>query len=210
MKDYSQYGEQRAILKVLGFDWQTGEGPPGRLLEIGAWDPIDKSNSRALIELGWSAVLFEPSPGPLRKLVKEYGNNPKVEVVGIPVTVGRGFLKLRVTDDALSAETSNELHLGKWGKVGGFYGTMTSYSIPMLSVLKDWGNFDFVSIDTEGTSIDLFEELLGGCKNAHFAELPRCVCVEHDSHFERMEKLTKASGYRLAFLNDCNAVLERE
>jgi hypothetical protein len=210
MKDYSQYGEQRAILKVLGFDWETGEGPQGRLLEIGAWDPIDKSNSRALIEMGWSAVLFEPSPGPLRKLVKEYGNNPKVEVVGIPVTVGRGFLKLRVTDDALSAETSNEVHLGKWGNVGGFYGTMTSYSIPMLSVLKDWGSFDFVSIDTEGTSVDLFEELVGGCKHAHFAELPRCVCVEHDSHFERMEKLTKASGYRLAFLNDCNAVLERE
>jgi hypothetical protein len=210
MKDYSQYGEQAHILKALGI---TGPGPfldNRRLLEIGAWDPIDKSNSRALIEMGWSAVLFEPSPGPLRKLVKEYGNNPKVEVVGLPVTVGRGFLKLQVTDDALSAEASNEVHLGKWGKVGGFYGTMTSYSIPMLSVLKDWGSFDFVSIDTEGTSVDLFEELVAGCKNGGLADLPRCVCVEHDSHFEVMELLTKESGYRLAYLNDCNAVLERE
>jgi hypothetical protein len=205
MKDYSQYGEQRAILKVLGFDWETGEGPQGRLLEIGAWDPIDKSNSRALIELGWEAVLFEPSPGPLRKLAKEYGNNPKVEVVGLPVTVAESpFFKLRVTDDALSAEPSNEVHLAKWGKVGGFYGTMTTWALGIYLIWIHYGPFDFVSIDTEGTSVDLFAELL----RQHAR--PRCICVEHDSQFDRMKTLTKESGYRLAFLNDCNAVLERE
>lgn len=113
--DYSQYGEQKYILKALGIKPDTftehahpvgcpcghcdGKGsvvqtafvsikPMGRLLEIGAFDAFAMSNSRALIELGWSAVLFEPSPGPLRALVKEYGNNPKVEVVAAAVIVG--------------------------------------------------------------------------------------------------------------------------
>ena len=58
MKDYSQAAEQPHILKAF-------EGrPPGRLLDIGAWNPFTFSHSRALIEMGWFGVLVEPSPGP--------------------------------------------------------------------------------------------------------------------------------------------------
>ena len=203
MKDYSQYGEQHYILKALGI---TGPGPfttTGRLLEIGAWDPFDKSNSRALIELGWSAVMFEPSPGPLRNLVREYGNNPKVDVFGLPVTLNGGFIELTVTDDALSAEPSNEAHLKKWGKVGGFYGTMSTWAVSLDDIME-MGLFDFISIDTEGTSVDLFRGLIE--RQAR----PRCVCVEHDAQYDPLKALCGEFGYRLAYLNDCNAVLEGE
>ena len=210
MTDYSQNGEQKYILKALGYgDWMGADlataRPPGRLLDIGAWNAKTFSNSRALIELGWSAVLFEPSPGPLKGLVEEYGNNPRVEVVGCPVTLHGGPVKLRVTEDALSAEADNAEHLKKWDGYG-FYGTMTSYSVPFPFVFAAWGQFDFVSIDTEGTSVDLFRKL------CYMKSRPRCVCLEHDSCWPEIEAAAKAGGYHLMHPpeeNGINVVLER-
>lgn len=213
MKDYSQYGEQKYILQALGrndphYPLSVGDPyiKPGRLLEIGAFDPFEMSNSRALIELGWSAVMFEPSPGPLRALVKEYGNNPKVEVVGLPVSVSGGFLKLRLTDDAVTADAENLGHLEKWRGYG-FYGTMTSCAVMVDEIVEHWaGQFDFVSIDTEGTSVDIFDRLV-----KVFQPLPRCVVVEHDNRWEEMRKAAELGGYRLMHdpkENGTNVVLE--
>lgn len=61
MKDYSQNNEQAIILKYFG-------SQRGTVLDIGANDGITLSNSRALIELGWSAVLVEPAEIAFRKL----------------------------------------------------------------------------------------------------------------------------------------------
>jgi hypothetical protein len=225
MKDYSQYGEQKYILQALGrndphYPLSVGDPyiKPGRLLEIGAFDPFAMSNSRALIELGWSAVIFEPSPGPLKSLVKEYGNNPKVEVVGLPVSLPDfTFMKLRITDDAVSADATNQAHLKKWEGYG-FYGTMTTYAVPLDRVFDLWGPFDFVSIDTEGTSVDLFMEM---CRLVWYAgnenlplkgrQRPRCVVVEHDNRWDEMRKAAELGGYRLMHdpkENGTNVVLE--
>ncbi len=208
MKDYSQYGEQKYILAALGFvGGADGEpiGKSGRLLEIGAFDPFAMSNSRALIELGWSAVMFEPSPGPLRSLVKEYGNNPRVEVVGCAVTANGGdFLKLRITDDAVTANAANEAHLKKWEGYG-FYGTMTAATFSLARVFDRWGSFEFVSLDTEGTSVDLFKWLI------YLGQRPRCVVVEHDNRWDEMRKAAEQGGYRLMHdpkENGTNVVLE--
>jgi FkbM family methyltransferase len=214
MTDYSQSGEQKYILKALGYSQREGEmmiGPPsGRLLDIGAWNAKTFSNSRALIELGWSAVLFEPSPGPLRGLVEEYGSNPRVEVVGLPVvglpvSIAGGFMELRVTDDALSADAGNVEHLKKWEGYG-FYGTMTTRAVSLLDIYRAWdGNtFDFVSIDTEGTSVDLFAQMISDYWR------PRCVCVEHEERWEELRKAAEAGNYRLVSPPEgsINAILE--
>ena len=212
--DYSQYGEQKYILEALGvYEGQPAYTKPPRLLEIGAFDPFAMSNSRALIELGWSAVLFEPSPGPLRALVKEYGNNERVEVVGCAVVrLATGPLKLRLTDDAVSADAGNEAHLKKWEGYG-FYGTMTTWPLSLGFVMERWGPFDFVSIDTEGTSVDLFCELVQVCANSDWGrpKRPRCVVVEHDNRWDEMRKAAELGGYRLMHdpkENGTNVVLE--
>ena len=54
MTDYTQHGEQKYFLEVLGA--LVPNTQPGRLLEIGAWEPKTFSNSRALIELGQSGI----------------------------------------------------------------------------------------------------------------------------------------------------------
>lgn len=216
--NYSQGDEQRYILEVLGYEVGAEATPlgvmrgekPGRLLEIGAYHATELSNSRALIELGWSAVLFEPSPGPLKGLVQEYGDNPRVEVVGLPVSIRNEFLKLRVTDDAVSADARNGVHLATW-KDHGFYGTMTTWAVSIFSVLNGWGPsngwgpFDFISIDTEGTSVDLFVEML---HSWNALPKPRCICVEHNNRWDELKAAADAAGYEGVFRNGENLVLK--
>lgn len=66
MKDFSQQGEQAVILKYFG-------DQRGVALDVGANDGITLSNSRALVGLGWSAVLVEPAAPAFRKLLQNYG-----------------------------------------------------------------------------------------------------------------------------------------
>jgi len=193
MTDYSQHGEQQYILEALRpIICPEGTGKPqlGRLLDIGAWNAKTFSNSRALIELGWSAVLFEPSPGPLRGLVEEYGKNPRVEVVGAAVTLGGGMLKLRCTDDALSADVNNAEHFKTWAGYG-FYGDMWTNSVSLAAVFANWGDVDFVSLDTEGSSVALFSEMV------RLKKKPRCVVVEHENQWEFLKEAAQHGGYRL-------------
>lgn len=217
MTRYTQGHEQEHILKALGAIDHADGGLPiigkGRLLEIGAWEPKTFSNSRALIELGWSAVLFEPSPGPLKALVQEYGNNARVEVVGLPVTefgfkggVRRkgNYLELRVTDDALSTDADNTEHLKKWENYG-FYGNLTTWAVSIEEVFEHWGaesGFDFVSIDTEGSSVDLFRAMI------RLGNRPLCVCVEHNDRWEHLRELAEYARYDLVFRSGENVVLK--
>lgn len=186
--DYSQSGEQAAILKACG---ET----VGRYLDIGAYHPTTFSNTRALYERGWSGVMVEPSPLPFEALLREYGNDDRVTLICAAVDVSdEGLVKLYATQDALS--TTNEQWYGELNKRagyrGGFYG---SFFVPTVSIdrLMDFGPFDFVNIDTEGSSEALAWEVLWDMK-----PLPKCICVE-TIH-------VNLDGYDIAFENDTNRV----
>src|ERR1022692_1173497 len=76
MKSYSQYGEDLIILAALPMIWEATRlrfpeiSQTGTFLDIGAWHPTIFSNTRALIERGWSGVIIEPSPGPFINLMR--------------------------------------------------------------------------------------------------------------------------------------------
>ena len=58
VKDYSQNGEQAEILRVfdtIGID-------KGHLVDLGAGDGYTMSNSRALLEKGWTGDLYDGDP----------------------------------------------------------------------------------------------------------------------------------------------------
>lgn len=58
MKDYSQNGEQRVILetlKAVGIE-------KGHLVDLGAGDGVTMSNSRALLDKGWTGDLYDGDP----------------------------------------------------------------------------------------------------------------------------------------------------
>lgn len=196
---YSQFLEEHYILAAF-----AGGNSPRALLDIGAFHATDKSNSRALIELGWSAILIEPSPGPLLGLVKEYGHAPiseSVQVIGACVGLEQGLVKFHVTDDAVS--TSDQGNFELWSEKGGFYGTMLSPVITLEQISNQFGGFDFCSIDAEGVSVDLFLRMMS------LQWEPHCICLEHDNRLAEILQAASARGYCSTYANGTNVILVR-
>ena len=63
---YSQYGEDQ----IIAAEFLRRESANRFFLDIGAWHPTIFSNTRLLIEQGWSGVIIEPSPGPFINLMR--------------------------------------------------------------------------------------------------------------------------------------------
>ncbi len=171
-----------------------------RLIEIGAWDAIDKSNSRALIELGWSGLLVEPSPGPLKNLVREYSGCDRVQILSAAVTVEGGYLDLEITDDAVSQPTGPRIE--EWRQNGGFYGRLTVPAIKAADLFERFGaGVEFVSFDVEGSSVDLFKAM------CDLGPRPRVVVLEHDSRYVEVAQIAEAANYQQVHLNGTNVIL---
>jgi hypothetical protein len=72
--DYSQFGEDKIIEKILG-----KIGIKNRYcLEIGAGDGRQLSNTLVYRELGWSALLIEMNPNQIQDLLNNAGENSTV------------------------------------------------------------------------------------------------------------------------------------
>lgn len=193
---YSQRDEERWILEICSNE-RLGRPACPIALDIGAWNPKVFSNTRALIQSGWRALLIEPSPGPVRDLVKEYAAEEFIEVIAAAVGTEAGLLKMRVTDDAVSGNTGPQ-----WDNAGGFYGWLTVPVITIPDILQRYGSFEMVSIDTEGTSVNLFMELLKTLMR------PACVVVEHDNRIVEIMAAAQESGYTSRYISEENVVLE--
>ena len=195
---YSQYDEEKYILNALE-NWIPVGG--GRFLDIGAWNAKDKSNTRALYELGWSGVLIEPSPGPMLNLLAEYGDDPRITLVMGAVTVEPGLVRLHITDDAVS--TTDEATFDKWKGTAKYIGSLHTPGIPLQYIAQHFGGFDFVNIDAEGTSTELlFEMISQGWQT-------KCICVEHDGREGEIISRVTPAHYHVVYGNETNLVLVR-
>lgn len=190
---YSQYGEDAAIF--------ANTPDSGRFLDIGAWHPTQFSNTRLLWERGWSGVMFEPSPGPLQNLAREYGNDDRVTVVGCAVGVERGLITMHLTEDAVS--TSDPETFRKWKTAGGYYGKARLWAMSFDDVITQFGAFDLINLDAEGISVDLLHRLL------RYEMYPACICVEHDGRESEVIQAATARGYKIVYGNGTNLVLAR-
>lgn len=194
-KIYSQNDEQTAILAAC-------PELSGKFLDIGAWNAFDKSNTRALFERGWSGVLVEPSPEPFAGLLEEYRNSDRVSLVNALVGFDTNKVPMYVTADAVS--TTHEPTYQKWKG----YATYRPEPIHVQAVTLEHlfgqhGSFDFVSIDAEGMSVDLFHRLLA------LGHRPKCICLEYDDRMpEAMNAATRAR-YVATYSSAENIVLVR-
>src|SRR5882672_403154 len=182
---YSQADEERYIVEAVSHFANTG-----KLLDIGAWHPTEFSNSRRLIELGFSAILIEPSPEPFLSLLKEYGDSEKHILICAAVWLEAGLIKLHATADAVS--TIDDKEYARWKETGGFYGSFLTNAITMDDIFNRYGgNFEFVNFDAEGVSVDLFLRML------ELGPRPKCCCVEIDQgRDEELASRAQAAGYR--------------
>lgn len=183
---YSQGGEENAILHCV-----CDKGYPTNFLDIGAFDGVKYSNTRALALAGWRGVLVEPCP--------------------------RNFYALRENCKDLAglqfvnAALGHEMRLIEFVDSGDEYARKsTQYGQSPIFVMElTWkhlldtfpGPWTVVSIDTEGTSASLFMSM------PIEAMSPRVICVEHDNRATELAVYGEKYGYQVACLNQENIVL---
>lgn len=202
---YSQSNEQELILKHLG-DVQENRR---MFLDIGAFDPRCFSNTRKLIEDGWSGVMVEASPFCMANLIEEYKENPRIILVNAVVVAennNEGYLTdFYVTKDAVS--TGDTAHKKVWeGTVQYARTRMPVVDIRHLLGSREMpDHYEFVNIDIEGTTQEVLAAFL---KIDRFR--PRVICVEHNIHQqESVRAIAEAGGYFVAETTTENFILVR-
>ena len=191
---YSQNNEEQIILKYLG-------DSTGTFLDIGAYDGITFSNTYELVKRGWKGVMVEASPRTFIKLqdnVKEFKNN--LTLVNACIVSDDQKL-VEFYDNIQATATHNLPNVEKWKKATPFdmIAVMTCHHKTLLE--KVGHMYDFVNIDVEGSSTDLFMCL--------YDELPdvKIWCVEHDGNDKAI--IEKAKGCKVLLRNGENLILAK-
>jgi len=169
---YSQNNEEQIILDYFK-DFK------GHLLDIGANDGITLSNSRKLIELGWTGDLVEPSPNAFKKLKKLYSRKKKTKVHNIAIADKSETMTFYVSGEHLGNGDTDLLSTlslkdkQKWEST-------TEYKTIEVQALtfKDFNSlnikYDFINIDVEGLDVEILKQL-------DLNELEcKCLCIEHN------------------------------
>ena len=201
---YSQNDEQTHILNY--FDILEGEKIDHvmRFLEIGAYDPIALSNTRALVELGWQGVYVEPAPDNAARFLKEYKNRDDIILVNAAIGLKSELVRFYDSGgDALS--TMSPEHMVKWNNV-----KFTPYFTKTITLDELFAavgsNFSFINLDVEGLNRDLFHALpLKELKENGL----RLLCVEHDGFYEEMKSAMVDLGYSVLSFNGENLIFGR-
>ena len=192
---YSQHDEEKLILDAVG-----GLNAADRtVLDIGAYDGVGKSNSRALIERGWRAFLVEAAVGPFEKLLALYAGNPRVTL--LHAAMGPENRIVEFFDYGMEqAGTTIEAQCAKWSGL-----TPRRYWVPQVTVrtmlAQLGGSADVLTIDTEGSSF----EILRDCPVD--AWCPAVIVVEHDGRMSEISAWGREKRYKVVAVNGENMVL---
>jgi len=189
---YSQNDEERFVVEFFK------NSPTGRFLDVGAFDGINLSNTRRLLEIGWSGVLVEPmwrSFGELINNCQPYLD--RVTLVSAAVGSESGLAKLWVDD----------YHDRKWSTtINRDLVNIGSIMIPnpantMVSVIKFdelWplGPFNYISIDAEWEDFKILKS-----QDAQKWRTAKLLTIETRSPEERheMKLLFKSWGFDVVY-----------
>ena len=194
---YSQNREEEILLSNLPKE--------GYLLDIGAHDGKQWSNSRALIEQGWKAILVEPSPVVFVELMNNTADyRETVQLANMALTSGNEDIVTFYDSIGDGISGYDEAHLIKWGKPM----TWRPMFINLVNVkkfLKHVGyDFEFINIDTEGTNWEILTAI-------PWSQMTRIkmVCVEYDNKAPEMTDFMKDNGFALVHRNGENLIFEK-
>ena len=195
---FSQGGEEKIILGAT----EMLDGPRC-VLDIGAYDGLTYSNSAALINKGWNAVLIEPCPFAFAKLMVRYADNPRVKLINAAMGMENRLVAFWDFQDDLCS-TTIEGNADLWAKTGRkckkyWVAQMT----PAMLVNEVAGGYDVISIDAEGVSVEILKSLPIG------AWIPKVICVEHDQRLVEAADWGREKGFQPAYLDAQNLILTR-
>ncbi len=167
---YSQGLEEKHIIEFFGTT-------KGTVLDIGANDGKTFSNSLRLIELGWDAVLVEPSPACNKKIIELHGNNNVSKInlckCAIGETTGKAVFHEsgQLNDPSLHGAENISLvstlipeEKKRWDslKMPWTEYNVKVYSWPdFLKYInhKEGDKFDFISLDAEGMDLAILKQI---------------------------------------------------
>jgi FkbM family methyltransferase len=176
----------------------------GRFLDIGSYDGVLYSNTRAFAMRGWEGVCLEPSRPVFEELCNLYPlSRSKVRCHQAAVTVDNdGEIDLYETPDPVS--TTEIFNRDKFSTLATFKATkVQAMSFKKLAVAYP-GPYHLISIDTEGTSIDLALAL-----PIEILAMGGIVVVELDLDVDKLFMGMKTKGFIEVHNNGLNALFVR-
>lgn len=162
---FSQFEEEKYILDFFG-------ERKGGFLDIGAWDGIEASNTRALALRGWRGLLVEPCPSAFNELLHNTRDIPGMVCLNAAVSDGRQLRKFHLQSEWGGTLNDEILKKNLRGHVGDYYVlTVSPYDLWSIGQLENM-RFEFVSLDAEWMDYEILTRLVGLLS---FTEL---LCVE--------------------------------
>ncbi len=197
---YSQSNEEQYIIEAVNHIQN------GVFLEIGAYHPFKFSNTRALVERGWSGVYVEPMDDLMLQFENEYGYNDNIQLIKKAVATHTGNVTFYDSHgDAIG--TIDSAHADKWAK-----GWNVEYSqkvVPCVTVADlidecKFDHFDFVSIDVEGVDLQILQQF-------DFAKInTTAVIVEHNQiNTQAYRDFMNNAGFIEIFSNGENLIFRK-
>ena len=194
---YSQNNEEKIITDYFA-------GRTGKFIDIGAYDVFRLSNTRRLVELGWSGVLVEPDPLNYASIANHYTGSELISVLNFAVGNSNDDLTFYSSGgDAVS--TSVEEHKTKWEKGGVNYKQITVPQMHAADFMEKYGkDVIFLSIDTEATNIQLFNAIPDWVW-----QQVEMLCIEHDNCIVEIVGKLSAFGFETKHINAENIILAK-
>lgn len=195
---YSQNNEEEIILNFF-------KEAKGSFLDLGAYDGIDLSNTRALAERGWKGVCVEPNSNIFIKLKENYKNN--LDIFCFPFAIGEFDGKTKFHNNDTYYSTIKESELDRWVGTSLSFNTeevdvLTFSSFLNLSPLK---TFNFISIDCEGVDYEILRQIN---LNEISCEL---ICVETNGKDTNkyIEYIKQYNDFKILHINAENLIMGR-
>lgn len=143
------------------------KGRIGTMLDIGANNGTDLSNSYDLIQMGWSCICVEPS-SVFKELKELHGGNKKVSLHNVAIGETNGKLKFfesgahvpNGTDKAL-VSTAVPQEMGRWKDVDfeEVEVDVMTFNDFMLNNQHDSKKIDYISLDVEGMEWAILQQI---------------------------------------------------
>jgi FkbM family methyltransferase len=212
-QDFSQYGEQKIILDF--FSRVTSQFSR-YCVDVGAYDGVIGSNSRALFLNGWGGAVVEPDPKTFARLRALYADRADITCVrralsdqyreNVIMNFARGPANTAEEDKWKYAQVStlHDYFAASYEKNFGYiYEPATVTTDTLTNVLREVGaptDLGFLTIDCEGEDLKIIKEL-------EFESFrPRLICVEADDNSRNLySAVIEPKGYALLSYTVANA-----
>lgn len=172
-----------------------GDAAHGTFVEVGANEPASiHSQTWHLERMGWRGILIEPNPALFDELVRQRPGSRVYNVAcSSPRKVGVAQLKIPIVADGTidTGKAALEVNIDHAGFPA--YRTETVKVVTLDSILaeNDVSGIDLLSIDVEGTELDV----LKGLDLKRYR--PRLILLEDKLVYLNKHRWLKRNGYRL-------------